>query len=225
MMERRGVVPIASSALPDEAAPPKGGAVLIEVAAVLVAAVVAAWDPPPLGAVPVMLPLLVVASAMRWSCGKSFAAVTHARFISIGALVGVAALALAVVLGTPFAEALSDRPVVWTAYPLVRGNAAAFLTFAVVVAAIALATELVLRGWIVERVLELGGSAGMAIFVGALAEALLQPGPLESRIGAFVVGLGLGQMFVAAGRNVAVPIAARVAFGLGALVLETLRLI
>ncbi|MEO6776755.1 MAG: CPBP family glutamic-type intramembrane protease [Kofleriaceae bacterium] len=203
-MERRGVVPV-------------------EVAAVIVAAVVAAWDPPPLGAVSVMLPLLVIASALRWTCGKSFAAVTHARFVGIGALVGVTALAIAVVLGTPFAEALSDRPVVWAADPVVRGNPAALLTFAVVVAAVALATELVLRGWIVERVLELGGSAGMAIFAGALAEALVQPGPLEARIGAFAVGLGLGQMYVAAGRNVAVPIAARVAFGLGALVLEMLR--
>jgi CAAX prenyl protease-like protein len=206
MMERRNVVPI-------------------EVVAVLAAAIVAAWDPPPLGAVPVMLPLLVAASALRWSCGKSFAAVTHARFISVGALVGVIALALAVLLGTPFAQALSDRPVVWASYPLVRGNASAFLTFAVVVAAIALASELVLRGWIVERVLELGGKPGMAVFVGAVAEALLLPGPLEARIGAFAVGLGLGQMYVAAGRNVAVPIAARVAFGLGALVLEMLRLV
>lgn len=205
-MERRGVVPL-------------------EVAAVIAAAIVAAWDPPPLGAVPVILPLLVVASAFRWSCGKSFAAVTRARFAGIGALVGLGALGLAVVLGTPFAEALSARPVVWASYPLVRGNAGAFLTFAVVVAAIGLATELVLRGWIVERVLELGGKAGLAIFLAAVAEALLLPGPLEARIGAFAVGLGLGQMYLAAGRNLAVPVAARIAFGLGALVLEMLRLV
>src|SRR3569623_161967 len=100
------------------------GVVPLEVAAVLAAAIVAAWDPPPLGAVPVILPLLVAASAFRWSCGKSFASVTRARFVGIGALGG-----------------------------------------------------------------------------------------------------GLGQMYIAAGRNVAVPVAARIACGLGALVLEMLRLV
>jgi len=205
-MERRGLVPA-------------------EVAAVLAAAIVAAWDPPPLGAVPVILPLLVAASGFRWATGKSFAGVTRGKYVSIGALVGIGALGLALLLGTPFAQALSDRPVVWAAYPLVRGNASAFLTFAVVVAAIGLANELVLRGWLVERVLELGGKPGMAIFLGAVAEALLLPGPLEARIGAFAVGCGLGQIYVAAGRNVAVPVAARIAFGLGALALEMLRLV
>lgn len=191
----------------------------------LAAAIVAAWDPPPLGAVPVILPLLVAASGFRWATGKSFAGVTRGKYVSIGALVGIGALGLALLLGTPFAQALSDRPVVWAAYPLVRGNASAFLTFAVVVAAIGLANELVLRGWLVERVLELGGKPGMAIFLGAVAEALLLPGPLEARIGAFAVGCGLGQIYVAAGRNVAVPVAARIAFGLGALALEMLRLV
>jgi len=192
-----------------------------EVAAVIAAAIVAAADV--LGQIPAILPLLVVASTARWIAGKSFAAVTRGRFVAVGFACGLVALVLALLIGTPVAEALSDRAVVWAAYPLVRGNPGAFLAFGTVVAAVAIATELVLRGWLVERVLELGGSPVMAVFAGAFAEAALTPGPLEARLGAFVVGVALGQMYVAAGRNVAVTAAARVAFGLGALVLEMLQ--
>ncbi len=205
-MERRGLVPF-------------------EVAAVIVAAVVAGSDV--LGALPVMLPLLVVASLARWACGRSFAAVVRgpASYVAIGAAAGAVALGLSLTIGTPIAEALADRAVVWGTYPLVRGNASAFVTFATIVLAIAVASELVLRGWLVERVLELGGSAAMAVFAGALAEALVTSGPLEARFGGFIVGLGLGAMYVAAGRNAAVTIAARAAFALGALLLELLQLV
>ncbi len=195
------------------------GLVQFEIAAVVAAMVV------PLGAIPVMVPLMVVASIARWACKKSFGAVVRgpARDLGIAAVAGLAALLLALALGTPIAEAMTDRPVVWAAFPLVRGNAGALFTFAVVVAAIAVASELVLRAWICERVIELGGSTAMAIFVAAIAEALLLPGPLEARFGAFITGIALGWMYVAAGRNVAVPIAARLAFGLGALLLEMLE--
>jgi hypothetical protein len=205
-MERRGLVPF-------------------EVAAVIAAAVIAATDL--LDPIPVIVPLLVVASGARWACRKSFAAVTHgpASYIAIGAGAGLAALVLGLAIGTPIAEALSGRAVVWGAYPLVRANPSVFFTFATVVAAVAIASELVLRGWLVERVLELGGSAAMAVFAGALAEALLIPGPLEARFGGFAVGIGLGAMYIAAGRNVAVTIAVRLAFALGALVLEMLLLV
>jgi hypothetical protein len=207
-MERRGLVPI-------------------EVGVVLVAAVVAAWDPPPLGAIPVMVPLLMAASAARWWCGRSFGAVVRgpASFVAIGAVAGLLALVLAILIGAPIAEALSERVVTWTAYPMVRGNLNAFIAFAVVVSAIAVATELVLRGWILERVLELGGTTGWAVVISAFAEALLTDGPFEARLGAFIVGLGLGGMYTAAGRNLAVTVAARLAFGLGALLLEVLRLV
>src|SRR3954469_1480390 len=171
-----------------------------EIAAVIAAAIVAATGV--LGQVPAILPLLIVASAARWAAGKSFAAVTRARFVAIGVASGLVALALALVIGTPIAESLTDRAVVWAAYPLVRGNPGGFLAFGTVVAAVAVASELVLRGWLVERVLELGGSAVLAVCAGGFAEAALTPGPLEARLGAFVVGVALGQMYVAAGRNV-----------------------
>ena len=205
-MERRGLVPV-------------------EITVLLLAAIVASWDPPPLGAIPIMLPLMVAASVARWACGKSFGAVVRgpASYLGIATLAGLGALLLALALGTPIAEAMTSRPVVWASFPMVRGNASALWTVAVIVTALAAASELVLRAWLVERVLELGGSATMAILVGAIAEALLVPGPLEARFGGFVMGLALGWMYVAAGRNVAVTIVARLAFGLGALVLEMLE--
>ncbi len=205
-MERRGLVPI-------------------EICAVLAAAILASWDPPLLGAMPIMLPLMVVASIARWACGKSFGEVVRgpASYLGIAALAGLGALILALALGTPIAEAMSDRPVVWASFPLVRGNPSALWTFGVIVTALAAASELVLRAWMVERVLELGGSTAMAIVVGAIAEALLVSGPIQARLGGFVIGIALGWMYVAAGRNVAVTIVARLAFGLGALALEMLE--
>jgi hypothetical protein len=207
-MDRRGLVPF-------------------EIAAILAATILTAWDPPPLGVIPVMVPLLMAASAARWACGRSFGAVVRgpASYVAIGAAAGVVALVLAIVIGSPIAESLSERAVTWSAYPMVRGNLNAFIAFAVVVSAIAVATELVLRGWIVERVLELGGSTGWAVVIAAFAEALLTDGPFEARLGGFIVGLGLGSMYVAAGRNLAVTVAARLTFGLGALLLEVLRIV
>lgn len=201
------------------------GVVPLELAIVMVAAVVAAWDPPPLGAIQVMVPLLVAASALRWYVGRSFGEVVRgpASYVAIGAAAGLAALILAIVIGAPIAEVTSGRAVSWSDYPIVRGNWSAFLAFGVVVTAIAVATELVLRGWILERALELGASRGMAVFAAAVAEALLLDGPFEARLGAFVVGMGLGGMYLAAGRNLAVTTAARVSFGLGALLLEVLQ--
>jgi len=183
---------------------------------------------PRLAAVPIVLPLLVVASVSRWLCGRSFG--EHVRgpasYVAIGCGAGAVALALAFVVGAPLAEALSGGAVIWSEYPIVRGNASALAAVLVIVGATAIASELVLRGWLVERVLELGrGPALLAIFVGAFAEALVTAGSLEARIGAFGFGVGLGWMYVASGRNLVVPISARLAFQLGVVLLEAGRLV
>jgi CAAX prenyl protease-like protein len=203
------------------------GLVPFEVAAVLVAAVVA-----PLLPVPVVLPLLAVAAFARWLAGRPLLAVRGPLwYAAVGAGAGLAGLALAVVAGAPAAEALTDRAVVWSAFPIVRGNPNALVGVAVVVIASAAASELVLRGWIVERVLELGpesddpGQAVLAVLVGGLAEALLTAGSFDARIGGALFGIALGWMYVAGGRNLAAPLAARVAFSLGALALEAARLV
>jgi hypothetical protein len=189
-----------------------------EVGAVLAAAIVAPWLP-----VPVALPLLVVASLARWLCGRSFGEHVRSEYAAIGIAAGVAALALALVAGAPLVEAFTGGAVVWSDYPIVRGNANALIAVLVIATATAIATELVLRAWIVERVLELGGAVVPAIFVGAFAEAFVTVGPLETRIGAFVFGAALGWMYVAAGRNVTVTISARLAFQIGIVLLEAAR--
>ncbi|NVB80859.1 MAG: hypothetical protein HOV81_20850 [Kofleriaceae bacterium] len=197
------------------------GLVPFEVAAVLAAAFV----PLP---IPNVVPLLVLATISLYVRRTSWAERMRgpALYAAIGAIAGLVALVLAIFLGTPLVETLSDQAVNWSMYPVVRGSGVTAVTFAIVVGVGALASELVLRGWIVERVLELGrGSAVVAVMVGGFAEALLAGGPLEERLGAGVFGLGLGAMYIAAGRSVVAPICARLVFSLGAVVLEALRLV
>ena len=108
--------------------------------------------------------------------------------------------------------------------PAARGDTAQLvlaLTFACVSA---IALELALRGWILERVWELSpGPAALPIAAAAAIEALVLGGPLASRIGAGLFGAGLGVLYVAGGRNLLAPIVARATFGAGAIVVELLR--
>ena len=209
-----------------------------EVLAVLVIAIVPLPDP-----VPVALPLLVAGTLSRWIRGRSWAEVLRGGWsatgepmaadapswpsrLGVGALAGGLALAFAVVAGTPAIEALAQRAIEWSTYPIVRGNFSLFAMVAVYVAATAIATELALRGWLVERVLELSpGPPILPILVGAFAEALLTPGDVAARLGGALFGLGLGWMYVASGRSVLAPIAARLVFQLGVVFLESLRLV
>jgi hypothetical protein len=194
-----------------------------EIAAVLALAVAPLPD-----ALPVAVPLLVGASVSRWVRRRDWAQgmQTDGWMAVVAAAAGLAALVGALALGTPFVETLTGRAVEWSAFPIVRGNASQLVLVALIVIATAVAAELALRGWIVERMLELSpGSPALPVVVGALAEALVTPGDLAARLGAGVFGLGLGAIYVAAGRGVVAPICARVAFGLGAVTLEALRII
>lgn len=177
---------------------------------------------------PVALPLVAVASVSRWLRRRSWGEVARggAYHAAIGATVGLVGLAVAVLVGTPVIETVGQRGIEWSEHPIVRGN----LTVAAIVmlqaAVVALATELALRGWIVERMLELSpGPPVLPIFVGALAEAILMPGDLAARFGAGFFALGLGWLYVAGGRSVVAPICARVIFQVGVVVLEALRLV
>lgn len=194
-----------------------------EIAAVLALAVVPLPD-----ALPVALPLLVVATVSRWARRRDWNQLLRADggTAAVGGAAGLAALAIAIIAGTPFVEAMSGRAVEWSAFPVVRGSGSQLVLVALVVIAMAIASELALRGWIVERVLELSpGPPVLPVLVGAIAEALVTPGDLAVRIGAGVFGAGLGWIYVAAGRTVVAPICARAAFALAAIALEALRLI
>jgi hypothetical protein len=194
-----------------------------EVAAVLALAIV-----PLPGVMPVALPLLVIATASRWARRRAFGQLMQAGgwTVPIAAAAGLAALGIAVGAGTPFVERMSGRAVEWSAFPAVRGSASQLVLVALIVIAMAIASELALRGWLVERVLELSpGPPVLPVLVGAIAEALVTPGDAAARIGAGLFGAGLGGIYVAAGRSVIAPICARGAFSLGAAVLEALQVI
>ncbi len=178
--------------------------------------------------VPFSLPLVICASASRWARGRSWGELAGGgpEQVAIGALVGAVALVAAIVVGTPIVERLANRAVEWSAYGFVRGNAMQIAVFGLYVAVAAVAAELALRGWLVERVLELSpGPPVLPVLAGAIAEAALAPGGLGARIGAGVFGMGLGWIYVASGRRVTAPICARVVFACGALVLEGFKVI
>ena len=195
----------------------------LEVAAIVIVAVA------PLPEVmPVALPLVVIATASRWLRRRSWDQLLQSRrgTAAVGFAAGVAALVIALVAGTPFVEAMSGRAVEWSAFPIVRGNVSQGVLVSLIVVAMAVATELALRGWVVERVLELSpGPAILPVLIGAIAEGVVTRGDFAVRVGAALFGLGLGWMYVAAGRSLVAPICARVGFALGAVALEGLRVI
>ena len=156
---------------------------------------------------------------------RSWGELLGANGALVGMIAGLAALALGTALGTPLVEQVTDRAVEWSRFPIVRGNASQLVAVLMLVAAMTAAIELALRGWLVERVLELGGHPVLAVLVGAIAEALLTEGGPTARLGGALFGMGLGWMYVASGRNLAAPLCARLAFQLGATVLECLRVI
>lgn len=192
----------------------------VEVAVVIAAAVISL-------PVPAVVPLLIAASLSLWVRGKSWGEVIKGPplYAGIGVAAGVVALVLALFVSTPLLEAITDYAVQWSTWPIVRGSSTNTLMVAIVVGLSAIAAELVLRGWLVERVLELGGHRVIAILVGAVAEALVSDGDLGIRIGAGIFGAGLGWMYLASGRSVVAPTCARLVFSIGAVVLEGLQLV
>jgi hypothetical protein len=190
----------------------------------LVAIAVIAIAPVPLPAACV----LVVASVSLWARGKSWlvAAPAPPELIPIGVVCGAVALALAQWLSVPI-EIATGRMVEWTQYTIVRGSPQAFVMVAVVVGAQAIAIEMALRGWLVPRVIDLFpvGGAAIAIAVSGLAEAAITPGHLMSRLGAYAIGAGSALLFLGAGRRLAAPIACRLTFELGAVLLAALRIV
>ncbi|MEO8702508.1 MAG: CPBP family glutamic-type intramembrane protease [Kofleriaceae bacterium] len=178
--------------------------------------------------VPFALPLVIAGTASRWVRGRTWAEVAKGRAAHavIGAVAGIVALVLAVGVATRGIASLSQRSFEWSEYAVVRGNVKLVLIVSLYVAVTAVAAELALRGWLVERVLELSpGENALPILVGALAEAVITPGDIATRVGAGLFGAGLGWLYIAGGRSVLAPVCARVAFQTGALVLEALRVV
>ncbi len=199
------------------------GLVPAEIAIVLVLAIVPLWDQ-----VPLAIPLVVAASIAKWVRGASWGDVSSANgfHLLVGLGAGIAGLVLALIGGTPIVEALTSRGVEWSTYAIVRGNFAMVGGVVIFVAMVSLCTEAALRGWIVDRVLELAPAQKvLAVLVGAFAEAIVTPGDATVRIGAAIFGIGLGWMYVAAKRNMVVTIVARMTFTISLVILEGMRVI
>jgi hypothetical protein len=177
--------------------------------------------------IPYSLPLVLAASMFRALRGRAREEIAIDRHhVLVGGIAGAVALGLAIVLGTPLVETLSNHAVDWSQFGFVRGNGTQLVVFIIWVTVAAIAAELALRGWIVERALELlPGRAVLPILVGAIAEAALTPGDLGVRLGAGIFGIGVGWMYVAGSRSVVAPICARLIFSVGALLLDGLRIL
>src|SRR5207302_8184556 len=102
---------------------------------------------------PEIVPLFVAATASRWARGRSWGEVAGGGglYYGVGALAGAAALVIALVLGTPLVEAIADRAIEWSTFPIVRGSSTQLFAVMLLVGVAAIATELVLLGWLVER--------------------------------------------------------------------------
>jgi hypothetical protein len=192
---------------------------------VLVGCALAPWYLP--WSVPMVLPLLAMASvsmAMRRGTLMAEPAAGSGEAILIGAGAGLVALAIAVLLATPLFEA-AGAPVAWSMFPAVRGSGNQLFVTAILVAAMAVAQETIFRRWILERSYQLGASGSGSILIAAAAEALVGPGLLVPRLGMALFGIALGMLYWRGGRRLGPPLAARLTFGLGALVLQALQLV
>jgi hypothetical protein len=147
----------------------------------------------------------------------------------IGVAVGATALVLAVVVVGPLLEARTGGMVSWNQYAVVRGRLEALLPYAIIVGAMAIAHEAILRGWVLERARELApaGPQGLAIAVAvtAVVEGALVAGAGWSVAGAAIGGVAASALYLAGGRSLVAPVVARLTFDLGALVLEALKVV
>ena len=170
--------------------------------------------------------LVLVASIVSWLRKRSWTERMRGPgiYAAMGAGTGAIALAFALFF-TPLIEGYSGQAVQWSMYPIVRGSGTAFFTVALIVAVGCLASELVFRAFLVELGHEFTKNYAVAIVVAALAEALLSEGEPAVRLGAGMFSVGLGWMYVAAGRSILAPLCARLVFSLGALTLEALRVV
>jgi hypothetical protein len=182
----------------------------VEVVAIVIIAIA------PVPSVPAVL--LAVAAVALWIRGASFGGPPGAGPAPalLGLAVGAAALALSIALAAPLVEAMAGHAVEWAQEPAIRGNLLFAIPTAILALVGAVAAELAFRGWVAPRAVSLGLGPIPAIAVAAIAEAAVTRGP---RLGAFVLALGLGALWAGSGRRLGAPLACRLVYELGALVL------
>jgi membrane protease YdiL (CAAX protease family) len=176
--------------------------------------------------VPAALPLLAIASvsmSVRRMTFFSAPRTGSGEAMWIGAGAGLVALIISVLVATPVLQHGVGLVVQWSVFPAVRGSGAQLFSVAVLVVALAVAQELIFRRWLIERAYQLGASGSGSIMIAGGAEAMIGPGPLGVRLGLALFGVALGMLYWRAGRRLGPALAARLAFALGALVLQALQ--
>ena len=96
---------------------------------------------------PVAIPLVAAGSIAKWIRGASWSEVGRANSFAalVGLGAGLAALVLALLGGTPIAEALTSRMVEWSTNATVRGNVAMLGGGIILAAMVAICMEAALR--------------------------------------------------------------------------------
>ncbi|HUQ07160.1 MAG TPA: hypothetical protein VM261_31935 [Kofleriaceae bacterium] len=148
-----------------------------------------------------------------------------------GAIVGAAALGGAWLLSPALLDA-TGHAVEWTTEPTVRGSISLAAIVALVTGTLALASELVFRRWLLDRiagyVMARGEPRAVAlvagILVAAVIEAAVSPGGAGFRGGVAVTSLGLGAIYVTSGGRLAASLSARLMFDVGAIIVQALRM-
>ncbi len=201
---------------------------LVEIAAVLAAVV--------LGGKWALMLLLVAGSVVlalrggRWFEARDTR--DGAGWVALGGvLVGLAGLAAAWAIA-PGVLDVTGRAVEWSTDPVVRGSASLAATLMVVTVAFGLAAELVFRRWLLDRVAaavvgtgeprHVGLAAG--VLVAAVIEAAVSPAGEGLRLGTALMAGGLGAVYVTSGGRLVACLGARLAFELGAIAVQALRL-
>lgn len=195
----------------------------VELAAVGALAIFGFWMSPLIG-------LLVLASASLlarnkgWSDAGLRADDGVELVVTSGIVLGALALVAVAWLWGPALENLSGRAVELNHLPPLRGYAGLLATAVILAVAGAFASEMVFRGYVFERIRELTDSDALAIVASAaLYAAVIADHGLAPTLGAMAMGIGYGLMYLAGGRNLAMPIAFHCSFESTNLVLIYLK--
>lgn len=186
--------------------------------------------------VSVMLPLLVLASVALWARKRSWIEVgfditdDFVHLAMMGLVLGAAAQLFNVAVLKPELESLTGRAVELNHMPPLRGNASVLVNAVILTWGFVVATEMVFRGYLIDRVAALVKDKGVAHGVGVVVSAGLYAwavggGRLEGVVGAFIAGVGYGYLYLAAGRQLVLPIAFAAAFETVGLVAIYLKMI
>lgn len=148
-----------------------------------------------------------------------------------GAGVGAAALGGAWLVSPALLDA-TGHSVEWTTEPVVRGSLELAAIVAVVTVALGVASELVFRRWLLDRVAgyvrDRGEPRAVALVAGiltaAVIEAAVSPTGEGFRGGVAVTSLGLGAIYVTSGGRLAGSLTARLVFDVGAIIVQALRM-